>query len=276
MPSTPQQQAAEELVLLRHAVRATAFRGLMEPDEFVHNTAPVLFLQVAETRGPAAGEGILLVASNGLVWGPEDAEVMVGAELQALEQAREGRSPSGAASVPTQGLGFAGFRWPKRDIRNFEERRCPRSWRGISTGLSRRQRSQSRLLHIEVGDTVADLMGHFLFIGDVVRYLRGETPAVAVIGRRVIWGDDGETGGTFAVVKDANGNVAHTSSPYPARSFDADDPELESTNALANQALGELCVRLGLEPRGGYEWPRPAWMPEFRWEPPLPAGGTKF
>jgi hypothetical protein len=272
MNSTPQQQAAQELVLTRHAVRATTFRGLMEPDEVVHNTAPILLLQVAETHGPEAGEGILLVASNGLVWGPEDAEVVRRVEQQAV---REGRS-LGAASVPTQGLGFAGFRWPRSDIRNFEERPCPRSWHRQRTGFPRAQRSQMRLLHMEVGNTEVDLIGSILFVDDVVRYLQGETQSVAVIGRRVIWGDDGETGATIAVVKDANGKLAYQASPYPARRYEHDDPELESANALANQALGELYVSLGLEPQQGYEWPRPVWMPEFRWEPPLPPSGTKF
>jgi hypothetical protein len=94
-----------------------------------------------------------------------------------------------------------------------------------------------------------------------------------VSGRRVIWGDDGDTGAMIAVVKQAGQSLPmYTASPHPFRRFESDDPGLKSANALTNQALGELCVSLGIEPppRIGYEWPRPPWMPEFRWDPPLP------
>ncbi len=272
MDGTAEQRALQELVLLQHAARATAFRGMLEPAEVVHNTAPVLFLQVARSYSPAAGEGVLLVTSGGLVWGPEQADwPTVRFDQLTVERVLRGGRPS-AFAKPETGLGFAGFRWPKSEIRKIEERPCPRFWHRRPMGIRRRERRQMRRLHMEVGDTDVDLVGGWLFTTDVVRYLRGEPPAVEVSGRRVVWGDDGETGAMIAVIKQAaDSKPMYTATPYPMRHFEADDPELESTNMLATQALGELSVSLGLDPMAGYEWPRPAWMPEFRWDPPLPS-----
>ena len=45
--------------------------------------------------------------------------------------------------------------------------------------------------------------------------------------------------------------------------------ENENVAILVEQALGELAVALGQPPNTRYEWPRPTWMPEFEWTPPL-------
>jgi hypothetical protein len=44
---------------------------MLEPAEVVHNTGLAGLLQVAESHGPMAGEGVLLVTSRGLVWAAE-------------------------------------------------------------------------------------------------------------------------------------------------------------------------------------------------------------
>lgn len=42
-----------------------------------------------------------------------------------------------------------------------------------------------------------------------------------------------------------------------------------TTAMLAEQALGELELRLGRQPSMQYHDPRPEWMPDFAWDPPL-------
>jgi hypothetical protein len=43
-----------------------------------------------------------------------------------------------------------------------------------------------------------------------------------------------------------------------------------TTSMLVEQALGELEVSLGQAPTLQYSDPRPGWMPDFIWKPPLP------
>ena len=71
-------------------------------------------------------------------------------------------------------------------------------------------------------------------------------------------------------MKETDDKVAYTASPHPMMQHEPDDATQKSMNMLANQAISELAVSFGFEPWAGYEWPRPAWMAEFRWDPPLP------
>jgi hypothetical protein len=41
---------------------------------------------------------------------------------------------------------------------------------------------------------------------------------------------------------------------------------------FVEQAYGELAVSLGLDPGKGYEDPRPSWVPDLEWTPPLQQG----
>jgi hypothetical protein len=124
-----------------------------------------------------------------------------------------------------------------------------------------------QLLHMEVGGTGVDLLGHWLFFTEVMRYLQGEPPLVWISARRVLWGAEGAK---MAVIKKAGEKPIWIATPDPPRQYEADDPDLARANSFANQALGELCVSLGLEPGAGYASPHPASMPKFRWDPPLP------
>jgi hypothetical protein len=51
--------------------------------------------------------------------------------------------------------------------------------------------------------------------------------------------------------------------------YDHGTPDDLTTSMITQQAHGELAVDLGIEPDLGYENPRPIWMPEFEWTPPL-------
>lgn len=51
--------------------------------------------------------------------------------------------------------------------------------------------------------------------------------------------------------------------------YDEGADEDVTTSMLAEQALGELEIRLGGSPSLQYEDPRPSWMPAFVWDPPL-------
>jgi hypothetical protein len=152
------QQAAREQLLLRHAERATDFRGMLEPAEVVHNTGLAGLLQVAESHGPMAGEGVLLVTSVGLVWAAErpSSRALLSAESEFVrERGNDSQGvDQGGLSRWAQG---GGLRWPKTEIRDAEQRSCPRSWHRRGLGLPRRQRRQMRLLHMDVGGTEVEL-----------------------------------------------------------------------------------------------------------------------
>ncbi len=77
----------------------------------------------------------------------------------------------------------------------------------------------------------------------------------------VSWGD--RAGATFLVLPEGSGeNVA-------SWALDEGVEESVTTSMLLEQALGELEVSLGRQPSLQYSDPRPGWMPEFDWEPPL-------
>ena len=51
--------------------------------------------------------------------------------------------------------------------------------------------------------------------------------------------------------------------------YDQGTPEDLTADMIVRQALGELEVSLGITPGFGYEDPRPSWMPDLEWNPPL-------
>jgi hypothetical protein len=232
-----------------HAERAFVYRGVLEPDEVIHNTGIAALLKTREQRGRAVlGEGVLLVTSARLVWVSDDVPVLI-EEL-------------------------------KTAFRNVEQHPCPRSWHGSSLRMRRRERRQMQQLHMEVGGNDVDFVGGALFFDEVVGHLRGEPPALLVSARRVVWGEDGDTGSMVAVVERVGGNPTFLSRIVPAPLAGSGDPQTQqilenSYDMITDQAFGELRVSLGLEPKVGYEWPRPIWMPEFHWDPPLPDQQTE-
>jgi hypothetical protein len=236
-----QPTALEELTRL-HGERIVTYRQLLNPGEVVHGTADSFFLQLALQHGPAAGEGILFVTSAGLVWASEQWP--------------------------------GGYRWPKTDIRRSDVRRCPRSWHGHRLHR-RRQRRQMRLLHLEVESTEMDkmdLMAARPVITDAVRYLNGEPPELSLRLWRVEWA---EAGATFVVAQQTGGDEPVIKATLDAElDYEPGDPELAAAYMLLDQAWGELRASLGLASPFHYEWPRPEWMPEFAWTPPLAVNET--
>lgn len=237
------RQAAQAHMDHLHAERVFYYRRMLEPTEVVHNTAVTLYIQLAESRGPAAGEGILLLTSAGLVWA---AEQMAG-----------------------------GVRFPKTEIRNIEQLPCPRTWNGRPLGLRGRQRHLAQVLRFEMGGAEVAFMGPWPFATEAVRYLRGEPPSMLVSARQLVLGDDGKTSAMIAVIERQGGDPRFVSRIVPAPREARGDPEIQQIldntyEMIIDQAFGELRVSLGLSPVVAYKWPRPIWMPKFQWDPPLP------
>jgi hypothetical protein len=240
--SAAQQTALEELARL-HGERIVTHRQVLNPGEVVYVTADSFFLQLALEHGPAAGEGILFVTSAGLVWASEQWP--------------------------------GGYRWPKTDIRSAKARRCPRSWHGHRLHR-RRQRRQMRLFHLEVESTEMDkidLLAARPVITDAARYLHGEPPELSLRLWRVEWA---EAGATFVVAQQTGDDEPVIKATLDAElDYEPGDPELAAAYMLLDQAWGELRASLGLASPFHYEWPRPEWMPEFGWTPPLAVNQTQ-
>jgi hypothetical protein len=231
----------EQLTRL-HGERLVPHRRLLNPGEVVHGTADCFFLQLALQHGREAGEGILFVTNAGLVWGSEQWP--------------------------------GGYRWPKTEIRSAKARRCPRSWHGHRLH-PRRQRRQMRLLHLQVASTEmdeVDLMADRLVITDALRSVHGEPPELSLRLWRVEWA---EAGATFVVAQQTGDDEPVIKATLDAElDYEPGDPELAAAYMLLDQAWGELRASLGLASPFHYEWPRPAWMPEFGWTPALAVPGT--
>jgi hypothetical protein len=129
------------------------------------------------------------------------------------------------------------------------------------------------LLHLKVEGNEVDLMGARQIIAEAVRYLRGDPPELSLRVWRVEWA---QAGATFVVAQRAGNDEPTVTATLDAElNYQAGDPQVAATHVLLNQAWGELRVSLGLAPQFHYEWPRPEWMPDFRWSPPLPTSGNK-
>lgn len=71
-----------------------------------------------------------------------------------------------------------------------------------------------------------------------------------------------------------NGGVSFLVGPHRGDgilswSYDEGVEDNMNVSMLMEQALGELEVSLGLPPSMQYKHPRPEWMPNFVWDPPL-------
>ncbi len=169
---TEERRTALEQLARLHGERIVTHRRVLNPGEVVHGTADAFFLQLALEHGREAGEGILFVTSDGLVWASEQWP--------------------------------GGYRWPKTEIGSAKVRRCPRSWHGHRLH-PRRQRRQMRLLHLKVESTEMDemdLMADRLVIADAERSLDGEPPELSLRLWRVEWA---EAGATFVVAQQTGG-----------------------------------------------------------------------
>ena len=189
-----QQEAAQEQMDHLHAGRVFECRRMFEPAEVVHDTAVALYVQLARSRGPAAGEGILFVTSAGLVSAGENME--------------------------------DGFRFPKAKVSTVEQPPCPRTWHGRPFGFRRRQR-------FEIEGTEVDLVSSSHFVTDVVRYLRGEPPSMFVSARRVKWGDDAVTSAELAFIERDGGNTRFLVNLDPEPRAETQSPEVQGMRANA-------------------------------------------
>jgi hypothetical protein len=132
-----------------------------------------------------------------------------------------------------------------------------------------------RLLHLQVASTEmdeVDLMADRLVITDALRSVHGEPPELSLRLWRVEWA---EAGATFVVAQQTGDDEPVIKATLDAElDYEPGDPELAAAYMLLDQAWGELRASLGLASPFHYEWPRPAWMPEFGWTPALAVPGT--
>jgi hypothetical protein len=79
----------------------------------------------------------------------------------------------------------------------------------------------------------------------------------------VHWGKDNTRGASIMLVPDGDGQKVES------WRYDEGTPDDMTTSMFIDQALGELDVSLGNKPTGVYTDPRPGFMGEFTWIPPL-------